>query len=583
MTDILESSYINIGKTLLTVGLAKPHLIISSKCETIIDGSKDSYCFKPVRTTIEQFSFQDNPKLTSIGSYSFYNCTNLKSIDLSKCTELIILGQYAFAKCNAVTTIILPEELRTISSYSISELSITSINIPSTVTKIEIFGICYIGSLHTITFSKGSQLKELVFNAFLVTKFTSFEVPENITKISGVAFSGVGTMTSIRVNPLNQNFWSDTKAVYDSTKTTIIYCASVIGDSYEILPTVTKINEGCFTGSRLKTINIPPAVTVIQQYAFSCQYLQNIQLPPNLTGIPNNCFTGTALTSVIIPDKVTWIGSSAFSNCYSLTYIYVPESVTSLGGSCFPSNKKLFINISEKSKYNIDKQLIVLTKDNTSITQSLSSEANIKIPSKVRIIKAAAFAKSQSLTTISFDEDTELNEIENGAFEDCTKLTSFYFGSKLQTINAKAFKNCPLSMSLSFSNKLVKIGISAFTNTKLTSLTFNSASDIIIEDNAFSNCILIQQILFICTGTISLGMNCFGGLTALQSIQIPGNIISVGTSCFSRCSIRLVTFDQNRISFSSLPALIFKDCDACHLMQNVSVTQVSQILRYPIV
>ncbi|EAX89828.1 surface antigen BspA-like [Trichomonas vaginalis G3] len=367
-------------------------------------------------------------------------------------------------------------------------------------------------------------------------------------------------MSSIYVDTLNEYFWSDDKAIYTKDKTTIVYCASYIGDSYTILPTVTKINEGCFINCKCTEIIIPTSITEIQRYAFSNSKITSIQIPPNVTVIPYACFAGTNLQSVIIPNNVTSIEASAFASCNLLTYICVPESVDKLGGGCFPSNSNLVLNVSEKSEINIDRQLLVISKDNTSLIQSMSTIPNIVIPSKVKLIKLNAFFGNTNLETVTFDGDSQFEKVEGSAFADCKKLRMFEFGSKLQIISNNAFKNCPLPISISFPSSLLKIDINAFLNTKLTQITFNSDSDLEIGDTAFANCIMIDQILFLNKGTISLGTNCFGGLTKLKSIQIPRTITTVGTSCFSGSAIDRVAFDQNQISFSSLPASIFKDC-----------------------
>lgn len=422
MTDILDSSYINGGKTLLIVGLTKPHLIISSNCEKIAEGTQDSYCFKPVRNTLEQFSFHDNPKLTRIGNYSFYFCLKLTTVDLSPCTKLSSIGCYAFYNCSSITTFILPEGLQNISQYSFSYTNISTINIPSSVTTIDKLGICYIYTLKSITFSQGSLLTEITFNAFFVTKLLTFTVPQNVRKISGVAFSSVGTMSSIYVDTLNEYFWSDDKAIYTKDKTTIVYCASYIGVSYTILPTVTKINEGCFINCKCTEIIIPTSITEIQRYAFSNSKITSIQIPPNVTVIPYACFAGTNLQSVIIPNNVTSIEASAFASCNLLTYICVPESVDKLGGGCFPSNSNLVLNVSEKSEINIDRQLLVLSKDNTSLIQSMSTIPNIVIPSKVKLIKLNAFFGNTNLETVTFDGDSQLEKVEGSAFADCKKI-----------------------------------------------------------------------------------------------------------------------------------------------------------------
>ena len=52
--------------------------------------------------------------VTTIGSYAFYGCNSLTNINLSNCTSLQTIGNYAFWNCKGLISITLPANLQTI-------------------------------------------------------------------------------------------------------------------------------------------------------------------------------------------------------------------------------------------------------------------------------------------------------------------------------------------------------------------------------------------------------------------------------------------------------------------------------------
>lgn len=154
--DIDSSCYENDGKTLKKVNDTSPYLIISAKCEKIANS-----CFSNLKS-LESFSFEENPNLTTIGSSCFSSCTNLQIIGLSSCTKLTTISNYAFFECSKVTEILLPNGLKEIQNSAFqSNSEITTITIPSSVETIgsRAFEKCY--KLTNVIFAEGSNLTSL--------------------------------------------------------------------------------------------------------------------------------------------------------------------------------------------------------------------------------------------------------------------------------------------------------------------------------------------------------------------------------------------------------------------------------------
>ncbi|EAX93792.1 surface antigen BspA-like [Trichomonas vaginalis G3] len=559
MTEIPSYCYADGGKTLNSICIQKSNLIISGDCE--IFGGTDSitYCFKTVKDILETFSFKSKPKLKRINDYAFYSCSKLQGVDLSSCQDLEFIGQYAFSQCTSVATFLLPEGLKTISSYSLNKLKITSINIPSTVTTILNFGISQCSSLASITFTAGSQLTSLTANVFYGDKLTTFEIPENVSSVHGLAFSGITSMRTITINNKNAYLSCDTKAVYDLDKTQILYCASNCGDSYTIDPNVVAISNGCFASTQLSTIIIPDKVTALATWAFyGASNLKQITLPKSLKTIGNNCFYSSGLTSVVIPDSVETINKEAFANCNDLTNITLPKSLRSLGGNALPSNPNMkFSSINNEFIYFDDFYVIYIDK-NKSISQYLGSRSEIVLLNSVTTIKTNSFQNKLTLTSVTFDGESNLETIEQGAFSGCSNLKTFTFGSKIKSIGDSAFSGALISGDIKFQTDLTSIESNSFQGCKnITSLSFSSSAPLKISDNAFLNCEKISSISFKTTSQISLGIKCFSGLTSLLNIIIPENVNSVGSGCFMNSGLVQVTFTSGTIGFGTLSAFVY--------------------------
>ena len=123
--------------------------------------------------------------------------------------------------------------------------------------------------------------------------------------------------------------------------------------SITIPDTVTSIGGLAFTGcTSLTSIEIPDSVTSIGYSAFyGCRSLTSIEIPDTVTSIGGDAFNGcSSLTSVTIPDSVTSIGDQAFEGCRSLTSIEIPDTVTSIGERAFSGCYSLTIYCEAESK-----------------------------------------------------------------------------------------------------------------------------------------------------------------------------------------------------------------------------------------
>mgnify|MGYP000073181118 FL=1 len=159
------------------------------------------------------------------------------------------------------------------------------------------------------------------------SSLTSINIPSSVTSIGERAFCNCSSLTSVDIP-------SSVKSIGDVA----FGCCSSL-TSINIPSSVKSIGEGAFLDcSSLTSINIPSSVTEIGWGAFEdCSSLTSVNIPSSVTSIRMYAFLGcSSLTSVNIPSSVTSIGGSAFSGCSGLRSIYVyAETPPSISANAF--------------------------------------------------------------------------------------------------------------------------------------------------------------------------------------------------------------------------------------------------------
>ena len=251
-----------------------------------------------------------------------------------------VIGKGAFFKCISLTSINIPGSVTSIGEFAFSHCnSLTSINIPDGVTTIEDYAFAFCTSLSSIT------------------------IPSSVVTIGDNPFVGCHA----DLHNKSKAFVYEDNVLFNKDKTTIISYRSK-ETSYIIPNSVTSIGTQAFRGSEsLKNIIIPNSVTSIGTYAFAlCTSLGSITIPSSVVAIDGNPFCGchadlfneskaflyeedvlfnkdkTTLisyrakeTNYTIPASVTSIGKNAFGRCETLKSITIPNSVTSIGKGAF--------------------------------------------------------------------------------------------------------------------------------------------------------------------------------------------------------------------------------------------------------
>jgi formylglycine-generating enzyme required for sulfatase activity len=516
--------------------------------------------------------------VSNIGNSSFFQNTNLESLDLGQSVNRI--GNDAFNGCSSING---------------------HLSIPDSVNEIAINAFRDCSALESLNLGNVVQtIRQYAF--YGCTNMTgALIIPDTVTNIEQRAFVGCSGFSSLKL--------SESSAILN--KACFQNCSGIQGELL-IPDIVTKIDNNVFNGcSNLDTLtfnanvefigisafrncsgftgplNIPNTVTIIESSAFNgCSGFTSLTISNNplLTNIGGGAFRNCPGLSgqLIIPSNITSINNSAFSGCANLTgELILPSTLKSVGTYPFLENGFTSIDIKVNGLSDIPIGLCYL---NTSMGGTLT------IPSTIgsvgnnafngcafdRIEYRSFYKPLQAVNVFLSTTQTEIhvpsqpfnirpnNWVNGEVWNGLTVVTDLDVSNETilyDSNNIGLLAIDPIIDSLDIPDNwnenevlvnadTLKIGIScsqignqAFINN--TSLT-NIAYDIIpgsvqtIGAGAFQNCNnLNNDSLILSEGVQTIGDAAFKGCDSLGSIggslTIPSSVISIGSEAFNQC------------------------------------------------
>ena len=530
--------------------------------------------------------------VTSIGYCAFYNCSNLKTVSISKSSQLTTIGRKAFNGCSSLTSIYIPSSVATIKYGAFENCSsLTSIYIPSSVATIEygafencssLIICCEVPSTPNgwdsswnypcpVVWSSNGQYRE--YSGFIYGVCTDSEGNPYIT-IAGYTGSSTNVVIPLSINvdgediPIKAiaiNAFRNNDAI---TSVTIPNSVTIIGNSaFRDCPYLTIYCEASSEPSGWDSSWNWGCPVVRSSYLGMHGYFDDFEYGVCIDEDGNKYIAITGYnasnTDVVIPESINVngeniivkaIADNAFDRS-SLTSIYIPDSVTTIGYSAFYSCSNLTTaTISESSQ---------LTTIGESAFYNCSSLTSIYIPDSVTAIGSRAFYECSSLTSIYIPDS--VTTIGSGVFFNCSSLTSIYIPDGVTTIGSGTF--CPCSnlatVTISESSQLTTIGSSAFAGCSSLTSIYIPDSVTTIGSDAFRRCSNLATVTISESSQLTtIGSFAFSGCSNLMTVTISENsqLTSIGSFAFDGCSSLTSIYIPNSVTTIGLDA--FEDCSS---------------------
>jgi hypothetical protein len=455
--------------------------------------------------TLTSITFVDKAtsNCTYIGTGAFAYQTALTNIEMpDKSGNLIVLGQYTFRCCAALTSFTFPTN-----AYINDATTITNGYYKLSGYQ---FDRCY--NLATVTIpSSINYLGPVVFWGCDLLATVNWT---DIKYISNEAFSGCPSLTTIPAFSADLTYIGTEAFLNDNKLTSVDFSActnlATIGNN---------AFKGCSTLTSLDLSNCTAltGASSIGTSAFSgCSSLTSAIYAPNVTAVNDSVFSGcSSLVTFTGSSNLTSINASAFSKDGKMTTVTGIANVTSIGDSAFY-------------------QCYVL--------------ATMTSVSKVQTIGASAFYQCYAFTSLT--DFTSLVSIGNYGFQQCNKLVTFYLPSTLTTIGTYCFAGCTKlkettagTSKFIIPNSVTSIDTYAFNNDPALTYVQYSSGMTSIPDYCFNTDTTLATFIFNSTQITSIGTKAFNGDKALANstgsgtvFTIPNSVSTIGTYCFAGCT-----------------------------------------------
>lgn len=461
-------------------------------------------------------------------------------------------------------------KLKTIETGAISNLKITTITLPSSVTTVEDGAFTNNFFLETIVYGS------LDLSAAVLNNCPSyvFEV-ENGLKYFGKTLVGVesiittitpraGTTRAVQLE--GTNFVPEGIRPYIESvvmpNSIIEWKAPFEGlinlSSVTLSNGLTEIGDEMFQNCpNLTSISIPNSVEKIGENAFrNCQKLTSVNIPSSVKELANMAFyLCTELANVTLNEGLVTIGSNAFGLCKKLSSLTLPSTVRTIGRYAFDNagasletpNFALTLNegLTEIGEYALSQTFISSISIPSTVTKigegafAGTELTSISIPEGVTVIERETFRGNHFLVTISLP--STLKTIKEEAFDYCKALKAITIPAAVELIEDYAFVNCKELETITLEGNVTLTALATDGCTKYK----GQLSDGLYYKGTMLSALAdtTAAFVYIKEGTTEIASGVFTGLTTLRGVYIPESCTTIPTDTFSGCTNVTLLFE----------------------------------------
>lgn len=332
----------------------------------------------------------------TIASWSVSNCEDL--VELTVGSDTRTLDDYAINNNWSLLTVNLPEGLTKVGDESIARNeSLKQLILPNSLKTVVKFAFCANSDLEYVKF--GTGLETLAYGMFKwCYSLEEIDLSEtNVETIDSYAFSDCSSLTTVLFPPTLRTIGGS--AFYN--------CASL--ETVDIPEGLQKVGASAFYGCGLRSLTLPNSVVELGNYAFAQnKQLTSIQLGTGINWIPTACFSScNSLVSLDLPDFIEEIGPQAFMYCASLTNL----------------------NFTNTLRY-IDTQAFY----------SCTGIEEVNVPDNVEEMGEGVFKYCSNLKKATIGSG--IRELPKETFYECYSLSELNLKDGLETICRFNFANC---------------------------------------------------------------------------------------------------------------------------------------------
>lgn len=437
---------------------------------------------------LEKVTFEEGCQLATLPAYTFQNCYNLKEIPLASSMNLIEVG--AFENCRSLAIVKIPESI--------------------------IIG----------------RIKENAFSG--CSGITQINIPESVKALGGQAFKGCTKIKTVILDDttppsapktlFDDAIYSSAKLYfptgaqnYGSTQPWSLFQNRIERTDYSVTYMVDGEPYGekqtCQSGATINLINEPS----IEGRKFSGWE----GIPANQT-MPNENVTITGKFQYVITYKdfdgdtelckdSLWCGDKivAPAKLDSLSYTYQLDPELELMPARDTTITVTYLVSECEYVYNGIRYYIYTQGENPHAEimagQTPYSNVGVIIPQTitykgetypVTVIRNDAFKNCANLTTVTFEESSNIQQIRTQAFSNCNKLTEIHIPKSVETLGNECFMRCGSLQSVTFEegSALTTIANAAFMGCRSLDGIVIPESVNMIDHDAFQYCDKLMEI-----------------------------------------------------------------------------------------